>query len=135
MQIRTLKYSTHIFLILKLRTCTWVPQLLFKRTELHWKHNFPGFFFWRLRFIEHDENQSDKTKLIVKKNYNFSTFAYKYEREMTSCVKPCDISSEQWGRGCTPPPRPVKVPYINLEPTLGPFRTTPPPGNSLIHAC
>lgn len=45
MQIRTLKYSTHIFLKLKLRTCTWVPQLLFKRTELHWKNNFPGFFF------------------------------------------------------------------------------------------
>lgn len=28
MQIRTLKYSTHIFLKLKLHTCTWVPQLL-----------------------------------------------------------------------------------------------------------
>lgn len=68
------------------------------------KKQFPWFFFLKLRFIEHDENQSDKTKLIVKKNYNFSTFAYKYEREMTSCVKPCDISSEQWGRGCTPPP-------------------------------
>lgn len=80
-------------------TYMYMGSTTIERTELHWKHNFPGGFL-RLRFIEHDENQSDKTKLIVKKNYNFSTFEYKYERELTSCVKPCDISSEQGGRGC-----------------------------------
>lgn len=56
MQIRTLKYSTHIFLKLKLRTYTWVPQLLKEPSFIENTCNFPVLFL-RLRFIEHDENQ------------------------------------------------------------------------------